>query len=507
MNLFSSNLKRNELIKLSKENNFEIIKINVFRNHSFEPIASIINAFLAFSKLKAEFNISPYDDSLSYENIQKSNINIIFLDLNNYKSNINDFIREKIKELKTISKAPLIVLLLGETSLKQYDIFEILKDFLDKNLIIDESSFQISATRLSNKACIKLAQILGLSIIPSLLKPNLKAIIVDLDNTLYKGILGEDGIENLILEKNHIDLQNELLKLKNEGILLAIASKNDEKDVKALFKTKKDFPLKIDDFSLIKANWQSKDENIKEIVNFFNIGFDSVLFIDDNIGEIENVKYLGIKTLLADDESAISLKLYPCLLKTSFSKEDKLRNEDIKANLKRIELSKLSQKEYFENLAINLKFHINYQEELERVYQLLNKTNQFISNYSRMTLQECKIFMQKNAILTINMSDRLSDSGIIAIFVAYKENNDLIIKDLCISCRALGRKLEKIMFFKAISLLKDYFNTKDTLLYFQKGERNEPFLSFLHSLKTNIKDNIAFIYEENIDYEGLIIES
>ncbi|WP_139471107.1 HAD-IIIC family phosphatase [Campylobacter armoricus] len=507
MNLFSSNLKRNDLIKLCKENNFQSIKINVFRNHSFEVISSIINAFLAFSKLKAEFNISSYDDSLNFDNYKDAKINIIFLDLNNYKNNIDDFIKEKIQELSNLSKVPIIALLLGKTSLKEYDIYEILKPFIDKNLIIDESNFEINASRLSNKACISLAQILGLSIIPSLLKPKLKAIITDLDNTLYDGILGEDGINNLKLNQNHKNLQNELLNLKNQGILLAICSKNDEKDVKNLFEKRKDFPLKIDDFALIKANWQSKDENIKEIIKFFNIGFDSVLFIDDNIAEIENVRYLGIKTLLANEESYFALKLFPGLLKTKLSKEDELRNADIKANLQRQELNKLSQKDYFENLQIHLKFEINNKQSLERISQLLNKTNQFISNYSRMSLKECENFMQENAILTITMSDKLSDSGIIAIFIACKNNDDLIIKDLCISCRALGRKLEKIMFFKALELLKKYFDTKNIKLYFQKGPRNTPFLEFLHSLKNDIKDDYALIYEEKISYEGLVIES
>ncbi|MBF7044868.1 HAD family hydrolase, partial [Campylobacter volucris] len=239
----------------------------------------------------------------------------------------------------------------------------------------------------------------------------------------------------------------------------------------------------------------------------FNIGFDSVLFIDDNIAEIENVRYLGIKTLLANEESYFALKLFPGLLKTKLSKEDELRNADIKANLQRQELSKLSQKDYFENLQIHLKFEINNKQSLERINQLLNKTNQFISNYSRMSLKECEDFMQENAILTIAMSDKLSDSGIIAIFIACKNNDDLIIKDLCISCRALGRKLEKIMFFKALELLKKYFDTKNIKLYFQKGQKNTPFLEFLHSLKNDIKDNYALIYEEKISYEGLVIES
>ncbi|ACM64621.1 HAD-IIIC family phosphatase [Campylobacter lari] len=505
MNLFSPNLKRNELIKLSKENNFKSVDINVFRNHSFEVISSIINAFLAFSKIKANFNISAYDDSLNYENIKKANLNIIFLDLNNYKNNVDEFIQEKINTLKTLSDAPIITLLLGKTKLKDYDICEILKPFLDENLIIDDSNFEINASRLSNKACISLAQILGLKIIPSFLMPNLKAIIIDLDNTLYDGILGEDGIKNLKLTQNHINLQNELLNLKNQGFLLAIASKNDENDVKAMFKQRKDFLLKISDFAMIKANWQSKDENIKEIAKFFNIGLDSILFIDDNIAEIENTKYLGIKTLLANEQSAWNLKLYPRLYKDKLNKEDSIRNADIMANEQRMILAKLNQEEYFKNLEIKLEFFIN--ENLPRCAELLNKTNQFIANYSRMNLAQCQEFCKENAILSISMSDRLSDSGIIAIFVALKSDKTLIIQDLCISCRALGRKLEKIMIFKAIEFLHNYFHTNKALLYFQKGAKNQPFLDFLSSLNLKLEENFVQILNTDIDHKGLVIES
>ncbi|WP_291949968.1 HAD-IIIC family phosphatase [Campylobacter sp.] len=503
MNIFASNLKRNDLVKLSKENSYKSICVDVFRNHSFEPCESIINAFLAFSNLRANFNLSPYDDSLSFNSHQNADINIIFIDLNNYKNNIDNILEEKIKELKNLSKAPIITLLLGDTKLKEYDLSEIL--LLKQNELLDERNFELSASRLSNKAFIRLAQILGLCIIPSLIKPNLKAIIVDLDNTLYDGILGEDGIDNLKLNSNHINLQNELKRLKNQGFLLALASKNNEEDVRKLFQKRKDFCLNLDDFACVKANWKSKDENIKEIVDFFNIGFDSVLFIDDNIAEIENVKYLGVKTLLANDESSFALKLYPGLFKAKINEEDKLRSADIKANAERKNLAKLDQKEYFLNLKIKLKFDIN--ENLQRCCELLNKTNQFIANYSRMNLAECENFAKENFILSIQMNDKLSDSGIIAIMVAKKENETLLILDFCISCRALGRKLEKIMLYKSIALLKEKLNTKQTLLYYKQGERNLPFMEFLQSLNAKIKSNFAIIFDEKISYEGLEIES
>lgn len=502
--LFSNNLSRIELIKLSKSNQNQPIKVQVFRNHSFEPIASTLNAFLNLSGLCCDFHFSSYDDSITLTNIDDCKLNIIFIDTSRYKNNIDSFIEEKIAELKKISSAPIITLLLGDTKLRDYDIQLILKPYLDD--IIDESNLELSATRLSNKALIKLSQVLGLSIIPSVLIPSLKAIVCDLDNTLYSGILGEDGYENLVLKENHKSLHKKLLELKQQGFLLAIASKNEEQDAKLMFEKRKDFLIKFDDFDLAYVNWNGKDSNIQEISKKFNIGLDSILFIDDNIAEIENVKYLGVKTLLADDNSSNNLSLYPGILRTTFSKEDSLRSADIKANEERHELSKLSQKEYFENLQIKLSFSINNHSHLQRASQLLNKTNQFISNYSRMSFDSCEEFVKNNAILTIGMSDRLSDSGIIAVFVASKDNDNIIINDLCVSCRALGRKLEKIMFCMALDNLKKYFKANGVLIHFKKGERNSPFLDFLYSLSIEMKDNVVSKYDDDINFEGLEIE-
>lgn len=509
MNIYSSKLKRIDLIKLSKIKADKKIIINVFRNHSFEPIGSILNAYLSHYNLNAEINYSSYDNSIPI-NDSYADLNILFIDTNNYNDNIDYFIEEKIKEINNIYNIPLLVLLLGNTSLTKYSLEEILKDYMDINELIDIKNFEITASRLSNNACINIAKLLGLKIIPSYYVNKIKAIIVDLDNTLYDGILSEDGIENLTIDNYHKEIYALLKSYHEIGIPICISSKNDMEDVINFFSNRHDFPLKETNFTLIKANWNHKKESITEIKNFINIGYENILFVDDNIAEIENVKELNLNIIHAtsSQDTYFTLKYYPGLFVNNTLYEDTIRIKDLKANEQRKQLEKLDDKTYFSNLNISLYFEINNPSNLERAFQLFNKTNQFISNFTRYSLEEYKNFINNNSkLITIKMHDKLSESGIISAIICHKESNNLFIDDFCISCRALGRKIEKIILFKSIEIVKIILNTNNTILYYKIGTRNQPFLDFIDSIEC-IKENGKIIIKDyNLMYEGLNIES
>lgn len=521
--VFKKDLKRNKLLALSKNlhlNNPKKIIINIYRNHSIEPILSVINPFLCYCNIEAQYNIGSYDDSLSFDNIKQADLELVFIDFANYKQANSDYIIERLRYLREHSKAHILVLLVGLDTKKYKNeipncfIFHI-EDLLQELDIFDLAKFEITATRLSNNACLRLAQILGLSIIPSLFLPNLKAIIIDLDNTLYSGILGEDGIENIILSKEHKALQEKILSYKKQGYLLAIASKNEEIDVKKLFELRDDFILKWSDFDCHKINWNDKAKSLVEIAKTFNIGLDSLLFIDDNIAEIESISPLQIKNILATSPSEVLriLEIFPQLRKLQISKEDSLRSIDIEANTKRETLKELSPKDYFSQLEINLDFSRDNLDHALRIHQLLNKTNQFISNYTRPSQIQVQEWLEKDeyCIITISMKDKLSDSGIIGIVVGKYKDKQCVIYDIVISCRALGRKLESIMLYYAFYLIADIFTKrfniveKNLILYYKKGERNSPFLQTLQQLSTNIKEDSALITITKPDIQGLSI--
>lgn len=515
--LFGKKLNRLKLLNPQKKENDKNITISIYRNHSFEMISSVINSFLKFSNLFAEFNFSDYDDSLNFQ-FKEANFQIIWLDLDRYKTNnLEDFILERANVLRTQTNSPILIATVGK---KEIIISNLPSDCyiinINKELqnfgenIYDIAKEPFSGTKLSNKACLEFARILGLRYIPAILQTPIKAIVVDLDNTLYKGILGEDGIKNLI---PNIEFQQQLKFLKEQGFFLCIASKNEEVDVKEMFDKRKDFILKLEDFTTYQINWNNKADNIIKIAKALNIGLDSILFIDDNPAEIQNVEYLGIKTILALDNISQILKYYPGLLKLKTSSEDNIRSKDIQANEKRQEMLKnLSKEEYFKKLGIKLEYGINISEQIQRVAELLNKTNQFILSYVRYNETQVKKFLTdtNNILVTIKMSDNLSDSGVIAILLASKEDNNLVIKELTVSCRALGRNLEDIMLPYLFNIAYKELNaSKDIKILYKKGERNMPALNWLKmysGAELEINGAVILKNNENIYLDGLKIE-
>lgn len=491
MEIFKQELNRLKLSPTILNKNNKILKIAVHRNHSFEMVSSILNVFLNFSGLEAEFLYSDYDDSLNFTDISKeADIHIIWLDLQRYNNiDIKEWIKERIFTLKSISNSKIILYTTGEIDLSDIKISDVLiADSNNVKTLLQEKFFDLkkqeySGTRYSNKTCLYIARELGLIYIPALVLPKLKAIILDLDNTLYEGVLGEDGINGI---KPFYELQNYLKYLKEQGLFLAVLSKNEFEDVRELFTKRNDLPLKFSDFSDLQVNWNSKAENILNISKNLNIGIDSMLYIDDNIGELENVKlhHPNIKTIEAVSSECTlqTLKFYPGLYKSETTTEDKLRTRDIQANRERELMAKnLNEEEYFKKLEITLSYNSSPKEHLKRVFELLNKTNQFIFNYARYNETEVNnIYNDENAcIITVSMSDKLSDSGIIGILVAHKENNTAVIDELTVSCRALGRNIENLLITKLFKLANEKLSTSKICLKYKKGERNMPALNWL----------------------------
>jgi len=517
--LFKQDLKRFELLSMPLKSDNKLIKIAVHRNHSFEMVASVLNTFLDFSNIKAEFFYSDYDDSLNFTGTENNvDINLIWLDISHYKNiNVKEWLIERISFLKSVSSAKILLYHTGEVDLSSINIADVL--FVDINNIkqqLGEQTFDLakeeySGTRLSNKASLHIAREIG-RYIPALLTTPLKAIVLDLDNTLYEGVLGEDGINGI---KPFVELQKYLKGLKEQGFLLAIASKNEEIDVRTLFENRKDFPLSFDDFSAYEINWDSKAENINKIAKKLNIGINSMLFIDDNIGEVEQVRtfHPQIKIIEATSSEVVvnTLKYYPGLYKTNLSNEDEIRTNDIKANQQRESLSKtLSEEEYLKKLKIKLTYEINPICHLKRITELLNKTNQFIMSYARYNETQVEKFLQNSdyCIVTISMSDKLSDSGIIAILISHKENENLFIDELVISCRALGRNIEDCMIKKALMFTNETLRLKrKIMLLYKKGERNKPALSWIEKNSPDVLEDsgVVLLTMDNVSFDNIDI--
>jgi FkbH-like protein len=490
--IFNKTTSRAELsnFKSTQKKNY---KVTIYRNHSFELIEKTIYPYLEYAGLGVEFIYSDYDDSLSFMSLDReSDLVVLWLDLQRYEASIQDsFFYERISHLKSIFKKQILFAPIGKSiEIKDVEVpvysFEQIKQNCGKNFF-DLRMESFSGTKLSVDACLKISKDLGLNVFPALLKPALKGIVLDLDNTLYSGVLGEDGVSGVQLTEGHKLLQMELKRLGQQGFFLCVASKNDERDVLKLFENRYDFPLQLSDFSKIVANWESKSNSIGEIAAFLNINTDSLLFIDDNYGELVSVinAHPNIWMINAVEDAFLTLEMvknFPGLLKMRTNREDSLRKSDTVANLARQELqASLSKEDYISSLKLELDFQINNLEHAPRVHELSNKTNQFIFSYKRFAKENVLDLMKstESAVITISLKDKLSDSGIIGAIVLSKMEMGIELQECFVSCRALGRGIDELIVMGAIKFGLDYLSSKQIFVNFLEGERNLPAKKFI----------------------------
>jgi len=491
--LFESNPTRSELLDYCSALEHPKYRISVYRNHSFELIEHTIVPYLDYAEMSVEFIYSDYDDSLSFFDLDKStDMIILWLDLSRYHlEDVHSFLCERLDYLSHIYTKPILVIpFAGNFSVQGdrivcYDLTPLEQEL--GNRYLDKRMERFSGTKMSAAACMAVSKQLGLRYIPALLRPTLKAIVVDLDNTLYQGVLGEDGIAKLQLTEGHKKLQQQLKLLASEGIFLCVASKNDERDVTELFKQREDFPLRNSDFTKVCANWNDKAQSIKEIAHFLNIHPDSILFIDDNIGELSAVAsvFPQIKLIHALEDAEITceiLRFFPGLLRLHAQKEDQLRKNDVQANEMRQRMrASLSPRDYIRSLEMKLLFCLNNFEQATRVAELANKTNQFICSYRRYGFADIIELMKSPdaVVITASLSDKLSDSGIVGVCVALKREQYVEIDECFVSCRALGRGIDEILVLGMIRCALEHFRCGYLKMDFVNGERNEPAKRFV----------------------------
>jgi len=284
-----------------------------------------------------------------------------------------------------------------------------------------------------------------------------KCLILDLDNTLWGGIIGDDGIENieigsLGIGKAFSEFQYWIKKLKNRGIILAVCSKNTESVAKKPFENHPDMILKLEDFAVFMANWDNKADNIRHIQSILNIGFDSMVFLDDNPFERnmvrEQIADICVPELPEDPAEYLEYLYSQNLFETiSISNEDANRTKQYQTEAKRIQTKEsfTNEKEFLKNLnMISLVEPFN-NFNTPRVAQLSQRSNQFNLRTIRYTENDIKnISISKEYFtFTFSLQDKFGDNGLICVVVLQKENEEsLFIESWFMSCRVLKRNME-----------------------------------------------------------------
>lgn len=342
-----------------------------------------------------------------------------------------------------------------------------------------------------------------------------KIVILDLDNTLWGGVVGDLGWENIILGGHdpigeaYVDFQITLKSLTNRGILLGIVSKNEETTALEAINSHPEMALKLKDFAAWKINWQDKAQNIVDLISELNLGLQSAVFIDDNPAERARVREALSEVLVPEwpEDSMLyvsTLLGLRCFDAPSVSKEDSERTSMYANEQQRNELRKSlsSLDDWLKSLEIKIKIEKLNEVNLQRTTQLLNKTNQMNLTTRRMTENELVEWANTkgNKLWTFRVSDKFGDSGLTGIISTEVKNSHCRIVDFVLSCRVIGRKIEETMLFTAIRYAKS-LGLKDVKAEYIPTPKNRPCLEFWMKSGFRLNENgSSFTWDLKKDY-------
>ena len=381
-----------------------------------------------------------------------------------------------------------------------FDLAEIITD-IGRNNFYSQKMLYLGSMPYSKTGIQAICDEISLAI-SNIFNSKKKIIVLDLDNTLWGGVIGEDGIDGIQLS-NHkegqrfYDFQKQLKRMKERGVLLAIASKNNEEDVKPVFDLP-DMVLKADDFVSKKISWDDKSQSIKEIESELNITEGGFVFIDDNPVERNLVKGECKEVTVPDfpeDTSTLSAFAEDLYIKyfrlPRLLDEDKNKTEMYFSASKRSEVKKACSNldDYIRSLEINLDIHLMKQNEISRVAQLCGKTNQFNLTTKRYTESEIEA-MSNNGfeIYVASVSDKYGVDGLTSVLIIKKETENLEIDSFLMSCRVMGRKIENAIINEILNKYRDYKTLRASYI---PTSKNKPVESLYEQL------GFKFINEEN----------
>ncbi|WP_162247351.1 HAD-IIIC family phosphatase [Devosia sp. Root635] len=305
-------------------------------------------------------------------------------------------------------------------------------------------------------------------IIDARMKPARKCIVIDCDNTLWGGIIGEDGIGGVELGPDfpgraYVEFQSQLKALRMAGTLLAISSKNNPQDVLEMFDSHPAMVLRRDDISVFQVNWEAKSRAIENIAAELNIGIDSLVFVDDSSFEIEEVRVrfpeVACLQVPNDVEQLPDLLVDNGFLfdKLTITSEDRTRTEMMRSDRQRRDQGKtLTAEEFLRTVELRVDFNPYRDEDLARFVQLINKSNQFNLTTRRYSADDIRAMRsdRQTDLFSVTVGDKFGDYGLVGICILKAEGKVARVDSLLMSCRVLGRGVETAMLAQAVALAR-----------------------------------------------------
>lgn len=341
-----------------------------------------------------------------------------------------------------------------------------------------------------------------------------KCIVVDLDNTLWGGIVGEVGPLGISLGHEYpgnafLEFQRTLLGFHEQGIILAINSRNNPEDVEEVFQKNKNMILNKNHFAVIVANWNNKAENLRIIAKDLNIGLDSMIFIDDDAMNRDLVKTELPEVLVPNwsippEEYANELLNLDAFHSFNITLEDKERGKMYVAEQERKEVMQQTgnMAEYLKNLTVEIDIYKNEKTQIPRLAQLTQKTNQFNLSTIRSSEQEIEDLIENdNLVFSGEIKDRFGSYGITILGIINTTDNHLAeLTTFLMSCRVMGRRVEEVFFKNMLSEL-DKKGIKKLFATFIPSKKNMPIADFLPLIGGIVKTKKK---NGEIEYEVII---
>jgi FkbH-like protein len=324
--------------------------------------------------------------------------------------------------------------------------------------------------------------------IHALRSPAAKVLVLDCDNTLWRGVVGEDGVEGIALTPAYLALQEFAVAQQRKGILLCLASKNSESDVLDVFTSRSDMHIQMTDVVAHRINWLPKSANLRTLGQELNLGLDAFVFMDDNP--------LECATMRAELPQVVTLQVPPeaeivdwlgrvwAFDKQATTEEDARRTQMYRENAARraLESNAGDIGEFLAALDLQVDIQSPQEDEWQRIEQLTQRTNQFNFTTRRRSVLELKALLAKGAqVLRVRVSDRFGDYGLVGVLIAQPQGGTLVVDTFLLSCRVLGRGVEHAM-LRGLGERAHSLGLSTVELELIISARNEPARAFVDSV-------------------------
>lgn len=377
------------------------------------------------------------------------------------------------------------------------DVFDLLKD-KEGHMPFTEEYYAAMGTEVARKIC-------------AIKRQNFKVIVLDCDNTLWKGICGELGTLGVQVTDSYRQLQQFMLQKYKEGMLLAVCSKNNEKDVFEVFNNNPGMVLNKNHIVNWKINWKEKSDNIKHIAGELNLGLDSFIFIDDDLLEcskmVEQCPEVLTLQLPQEDEYILAfLKHVWAFDRVKVTNEDVLRNSMYEAEQKRKEFrnKNVSLESFMKSLQLKVSMRVIVEDEIERAAQLTQRTNQFnLSSIRRDEDEIAQLLKDKESVcFVVEASDKFGDYGIIGLVIFKDNGNKLFLDTFLMSCRIFGRNVEDVL-LTGIGRYARELGRHNIEAIFIQTEKNKPVHDFIKRMKWMLVEETEKLQRYSLNIEDI----